>query len=37
MTEHEQAIEMVLSVIKEMKDSYDYHNPTLDELEQRIV
>lgn len=33
----EQAIDMVLDVIEEMRDSMDFHNPTLDELEQRIV
>ena len=37
MSEYEQAIDMVLSVIQEMKDTYDFHNPTLDELAQRIV
>lgn len=37
MSEHEQAIEMVLSVIQEMKDTYHFDNPTLDELAQRIV
>lgn len=36
-SDHEQAIDMVLSIIQEMKDSYDYHNPTLDELAQRIM
>ena len=34
---YEDAIEMVLDAISEMKDSMDFHNPTLDELEQRIV
>ena len=33
----EEAIDMVLDVISEMRDSMDFHNPTLDELEQRIV
>jgi hypothetical protein len=41
MTEKEQgwyeAIEMVEEVIAEMRDTMDFHNPTLDELEQRIV
>jgi len=30
------AIDMVLDVIAEMQDKGDFHNPTLDELEQRI-
>ena len=34
---YEDAIEMVLDVISEMRDSMNFHNPTLDELEQRIV
>ena len=33
----EEAINMVLHVISEMQDSMNFHNPTLDELEQRIV
>jgi hypothetical protein len=33
----DEAIEMVLDVISEMQDSMNFHNPTLDELEQRIV
>lgn len=33
----QEAIDMVLDVISEMNDSMDYHNPTLDELEWRIV
>lgn len=41
MTEKEQgwydAIEMVQDVISEMRDGMDFHNPTLDELEDRIV
>lgn len=37
MKTYEEAIEMVLEVISEMKETYDFHNPTLDELEQRIV
>ena len=31
------AIDMVLDVVGEMYNSYNFHNPTLDELEQRIV
>jgi len=34
---YEDAIEMILDVISEMRDSMNFHNPTLDELEQRIV
>ena len=34
---YDDAINMVLDVISEMRDSMDFHNPTLDELEQRIV
>jgi hypothetical protein len=30
-------VDMVLSVIAEMQESMNFHNPTLDELEQRIV
>jgi hypothetical protein len=37
METYEDAIDMVLDVINEMKDSMNFHNPTLDELEQRIV
>lgn len=33
----QEAIDMVMSVIEEMQDSMNFHNPTLDELEQRIV
>jgi hypothetical protein len=33
----DEAIEMVLDVISEMSNSMNFHNPTLDELEQRIV
>lgn len=33
---YEEAREMVIEVIEQMRDSYDYHNPTLDELEDRI-
>jgi len=36
METYEEAISMVLDVIVEMKNSMDFHNPTLDELEQRI-
>lgn len=32
-----EAIDMVLDVVGEMYNSYNFHNPTLDELEQRIV
>lgn len=32
-----EAIDMVLDVISEMNNSMNFHNPTLDELEQRIV
>jgi hypothetical protein len=28
--------EEVLEIIEEMRDSMNFHNPTLDELEQRI-
>ena len=31
-----EAFEMVLEVIAEMQESMNFHNPTLDELEQRI-
>lgn len=37
MKTYEEAIDMVLDIITEMKDSMNFHNPTLDELEQRIV
>jgi hypothetical protein len=37
METYEDAIDMVLDVINEMKNSMNFHNPTLDELEQRIV
>ncbi len=37
MQTYEEAIDMVLDVISEMRDSMNFHNPTLDELEQRIV
>ena len=37
METYDDAINMVLDVISEMRDSIDFHNPTLDELEQRIV
>ncbi len=30
------AIDMVIDVITEMQAKGDFHNPTLDELEQRI-
>ena len=33
----QEAIDMVIDVIGEMYNSYNFHNPTLDELEQRIV
>jgi hypothetical protein len=33
----EEALDMVLGVIEQMQDSMDFHNPTLDEVEQRIV
>lgn len=31
-----EAIDLVLDVISEMQESMNFHNPTLDELEQRI-
>jgi hypothetical protein len=34
---HQEAIEMVLDVIASMKASGNFDNPTLEELEQRIV
>jgi len=37
METYEDAIEMVLDVISEMRYSMNFHNPTLDEIEQRIV
>jgi hypothetical protein len=33
----DEAIQYVLDISSEMRDSMDFHNPTLDELEQRIV
>lgn len=33
----EEAIDYVLDISREMRESYNYHNPSLDELEQRIV
>jgi hypothetical protein len=33
----DEAIEMVVDVVREMYNTYNFHNPTLDELEQRIV
>ena len=33
----ESAIDHVLDIISEMQYTYDWHNPTLEELEQRIV
>lgn len=33
----QEAIDMVLDVVGEMYNSYNFHNPTLDELENRIV
>ena len=33
---YEDARDMVMQVIEEMMNSMDFHNPTLDELEQRI-
>jgi hypothetical protein len=33
---YEEGIEAVLAAIERMRDSGDYHNPTLDELEGRI-
>jgi hypothetical protein len=34
---NELTIEDVLEIINEMRESYDYHNPTLDEIEQRLM
>jgi hypothetical protein len=34
---YEEAREMVMEVIEEMRDSMNFDIPTLDELEQRIV
>lgn len=34
---YEEAIDLMLEIISEMKASGDFHNPTLEELEQRIV
>jgi hypothetical protein len=33
----DEAIEMVEDVIEQMQNSMNFHNPTLDELEQRIA
>jgi len=33
---YEDAREMVLLIISEMKETYNYHNPTLEELRDRI-
>jgi len=33
----DEAIQYVIDIIGEMQYTYDWHNPTLDELEQRIV
>jgi hypothetical protein len=30
-------ISLVIDIIEEMRESGDFHNPTLDELEQRLV
>ena len=35
--DYQEALGMVLDVIAEMRESMDFHNPTLDELEQRIA
>lgn len=32
-----EAIDMVLDVIYEMQESFDYHNPTLDQLETELL
>jgi len=37
MTEHEQAIRMVLGIIDEMINSKEFDSQTLEELAQRIV
>lgn len=37
MSSWEEAIDMVLDVISEMMESYDFHNPTLEELKDRII
>lgn len=34
---YQDAIDHVLDIINDMQYTYDWHNPTLDELEQRIV
>jgi hypothetical protein len=34
---YSEAVEMLLRVIQEMKESGNFHNPTLDEVEQRMV
>ena len=33
----QEATDHVIDIINEMQYTYDWHNPTLDELEQRIV
>lgn len=33
----DEAIEYILEISSEMQESYNFHNPTLDELEQRIM
>jgi hypothetical protein len=30
-------IRLVIDIIEEMRESGDFHNPTLDELEQRLM
>ena len=37
MNEYDRAVAMVLDVIIEMVKSDQFHNPTLEELAQRIV
>lgn len=34
---YEDAIDLMLEIISEMKASGNFHNPTLEELEERIV
>lgn len=34
---YSEAIEVVLQIIQQMKESGNFHNPTLDEIEQRVV
>jgi hypothetical protein len=34
---NELTIDDVLDIIEQMKESNDFHNPTLDELEQRLM